>query len=148
MKKKVQTRFLNINATEEHSVAHIQHLSKLNGIFFPKGTMSKEGKQSFINKMVHTLDKQNYSIVSRDKYSVQKILGYISHPLKKEMLTSLIQLVNPYAKTPKNNNSSNQQNLNNTPPSPNRNHNKHFTNSQATPGENHNQQPTTDTRYP
>jgi hypothetical protein len=97
LKKKVRTRFLKTNANQEHVVAHIQHLSKLNGIFFPKGTISDEEKLSFINKMVHSIDKGTYSIISCDSFSIQKIQGFVQNANNKG--TALApKLVNPYVK--------------------------------------------------
>ncbi len=102
IKKKVTKKFLSIDVTQEYSVAHVQHLSKINGIFFPKGTISDSGKQSLINRMVNSIDLKKHSIVSTDKFSTQKILGFISNSNKGNH--PVTNLNNPYAKTPKKNN--------------------------------------------
>ena len=96
-KKKVTSKFLLIDATQEYSVAHAQHLSKINGIFFPKGTISDSGKQTLINRMINSIDLDKQSIVSTDKFSTQKILGFISNSTQGKQ--PIKKLNNPYAKT-------------------------------------------------
>jgi hypothetical protein len=99
-KKKVTNKFLSIDVTQEHSVAHVQHLSKINGIFFPKGTISDSGKQSLINRMINSIDLAQHSIMSPDKFSIQKILDFILNSTKGGNQQPIPKLTNPYAKTP------------------------------------------------
>jgi hypothetical protein len=112
--KKIKKRFININADQEHAVAHIQQLSKINGIFFPKGTISEEGKQFIITRIIHSISNETFSVVSQDKYSVQKILGFISNNAKING-TPPGKLSNPYAKKPITTNTS--MNVLDNPPS-------------------------------
>ncbi len=108
-KKKVTKKFLSIDANQEYSVAHVQHLSKINGIFFPKGTISDSGKQSFITRMINAIDLNKHSIVSPDKYSTQKILGFISN--SKKVNHTIKQLRNPYAKQSQSNNNTSDNDI-------------------------------------